>query len=174
MKTIPLGRSGLNVSEICLGTMTWGEQNTQQDANSQIEYALEQGINFIDTAEMYSVPPKAETQGSTEAILGNWLSANPTKREQVILATKIAGNGLKWIRGGSDISPTSIQKAVDGSLKRLQTDYIDLYQLHWPNRSTPSFGKHWPGQIEIADDTERQEQEMLAILRGLDDWKSVV
>ena len=169
MKYQKLGSSNINVSEICLGSMTWGQQNTQQDANQQIAFALDQGINFIDTAEMYSIPPKAETQGATEKIIGNWLAANPGKREEIVLATKITGNGLPWIRNGNIVTGATVKQAVDESLQRLQTDYIDLYQLHWPNRNTPHFGKHWPGMIKLSDNSKQYEQGMLDILQGLDD-----
>ena len=139
MKYARLGSSGLQVSKVCLGSMTWGEQNTQEDANQQIDYALEQGVNFIDTAELYSVPPRPETQGDTERVLGNWLSKHPVKRQDLVIATKISGPGLSWIREGSPITPAAIREAIDGSLRRLQTDYIDLYQLHWPNRTSVSY-----------------------------------
>lgn len=169
MKYNTLGSSGLQVSDICLGSMTWGTQNDQQDANAQIELALEAGINFIDTAEMYAVPPKPETYGSTERIIGNWIAANPQRRGEFVLATKIAGNGLAWIRDGADIDGPSIIKAVDKSLERLQTDYIDLYQLHWPNRMSPHFGKHWPGIVKLSEvDTEQHQAGMLDILQALD------
>ncbi len=165
-----LGSSGLNVSRVCLGSMTWGSQNSQREASEQIDYALAQGINFIDTAEMYSVPPKAETYGKTEKMIGNWLAANSSKRSDIILASKIAGNGIPWIRGGGDITPESIQSSVDASLKRLQTDYIDLYQLHWPNRTSPHFAKHWPGKISFTDvDTQAHSDQMLGILQALND-----
>ena len=132
-----LGSSGLSVSRVCLGSMTWGFQNNQQDANQQIDYALAQGVNFIDTAEMYAVPPSPDTYGKTETIIGNWLAANPQRRKDIILATKIAGPGLPWVRNGTPITGDSVVQAVDASLKRLQTDYIDLFQLHWPNRPNP-------------------------------------
>lgn len=170
MKYNQLGRSDLMVSEICLGSMTWGMQNTQSEAFEQIEYALERGVNFIDTAELYAVPPTADTYGKTETIIGNWFAANPQRRQDVILATKIAGNGLPWIRKGSDISAASIKLAVDGSLQRLQTDFIDLFQLHWPNRSHPHFGNHWPHAVAINSiDVEREKSEHLEILMALDD-----
>src|SRR6056300_649843 len=130
-----LGTSELDVSRICLGTMTWGKQNTQAEADEQIEHALSVGINFVDTAEMYAVPPTADTYGKTEAIIGNWLARNPHRRSEMIIATKIAGIGLPWIRDGGPITGAAVIKAVDDSLARLQTDYIDLYQLHWPNRT---------------------------------------
>ncbi len=169
MEYSTLGSSGLKVSRVCLGSMTWGTQNNQQDANEQIDYALTQGINFIDTAEMYSIPPTPESYGKTETIIGNWLNANPQKRQDIVLATKIAGNGLPYIREGKNITGKAIIASVDASLKRLQTDYIDLYQLHWPNRFSPHFGKHWPNQINFTQvDTEKQSRQMLDILQGLD------
>lgn len=143
MKYHQLGHSDLRVSEICLGTMTFGEQNSLADASQQLDYALSVGINFIDTAEMYPVPPKATTQGYTESYIGEWLKTKP--RDQIILATKIigAGRNFPWIRGGSHpaLTRANILEAVDQSLKRLQTDYIDLYQIHWPDRYVPLFGQ---------------------------------
>lgn len=170
MKYAKLGSSNVNVSRVCLGSMTWGVQNSQLDASKQIEYALSRGVNFIDTAEMYAVPPSPETYGKTEKIIGNWLSANPKKRNELVVASKIAGNGLPWIRNGADITGEAIIASVDASLKRLQTDYIDLYQLHWPNRTSPHFAKHWPGKITFTDvDTEHHSNEMLEILQALND-----
>ncbi len=164
-----LGSSGLEVSRVCLGSMTWGIQNTQQEANEQIEYALSQGVNFIDTAELYPVPPSGDKYGDTELIIGNWLAANPTRRKDIILASKIAGPGLPYIRGGAKISGESVVEAVDASLKRLQTDYIDLFQLHWPNRTSPHFSKHWPGKVKFSSfDTQYETNEMLEILQALD------
>jgi aryl-alcohol dehydrogenase-like predicted oxidoreductase len=136
-----LGRSELQVSEICLGTMTWGEQNSEAEAHEQLDLAVSRGVNFVDAAEMYPVPPRAETQGRTEAILGSWLKRQP--RHKLIVATKITapGRGFAWIRGGPKaIDRASVREAVDSSLARLQTDYIDLYQIHWPDRYVPSFG----------------------------------
>ncbi|MEN9867115.1 MAG: hypothetical protein RL748_2705 [Pseudomonadota bacterium] len=141
--TTVLGQSGLSVSKICLGTMTFGEQNSEADAHSQLDYALERGINFIDTAEMYPVMPRAETQGSTERYIGSWLKKSG-QRSKVVLATKVAGpsRGFGWIRKGeNDLTPDNIRAAVETSLQRLQTDYIDLYQLHWPSRNVPIFGQ---------------------------------
>ncbi|WP_158972403.1 aldo/keto reductase [Paraglaciecola sp. L3A3] len=164
-----LGSSGESVSRVCLGSMTWGLQNNQQDADQQIDYGLAQGVNFIDTAEMYAVPPSAETYGATETIIGDWLSRHQQQRKDIILASKIAGGGLPYIRGGSPITGESIIQAVDDSLKRLQTDYLDLYQLHWPNRTSPHFAKHWPNQIAFtAADGQAEEQSMLEILQALD------
>lgn len=143
VKLNKLGRSDLQVSEICLGSMTWGQQNTQQDAFLQLDYALDQGVNFVDTAEMYSVPTHADTYGSTETIIGNWLHERK-RRDQIILATKVAGPG-HWIphirQGKSFFTQENIESALDASLQRLQTDYIDLYQLHWPDRNTNCFGR---------------------------------
>jgi len=141
METRPLGRTGLNVSVICLGTMTFGEQNSEAEAHEQLDYAVDQGINFIDTAEMYPVPPRAETQGRTEAHVGSWL-AKRGRRDDLIIATKVAGPGqMDWIRGGPRLDSAQIGAAIDTSLQRLRTDYIDLYQVHWPERSTNYFGK---------------------------------
>jgi aryl-alcohol dehydrogenase-like predicted oxidoreductase len=138
-----LGRTGLDVSLICLGTMTWGNQNTEEEGHAQMDYALTRGINFFDTAEMYAVPPSAETFGKTESIIGTWFAARKN-RDKVILASKIAGPGLPWVRGGnSQINRQSLTEALEGSLKRLQTDYIDLYQLHWANRGSYHFGQYW-------------------------------
>lgn len=137
-----LGRTDLDVSLICLGTMTWGEQNTEREAFEQLDYATDEGINFIDAAEMYPVPPRAETQGLTEQYLGNWL-ARRGRRDDLVIASKVAGpgNGLTYLRNGPRLTREHIREACDASLKRLQTDYIDLYQVHWPDRSTNFFGK---------------------------------
>ena len=161
-----LGSSDLKVSAICLGTMTFGEQNTEAQAHSQLDYALERGINFIDTAEMYPVMPRAETQGATERHIGSWLK-NSGKRSQVILATKVAGpSRMPWIRDGKgDLDATNIRAAVETSLQRLQTDYIDLYQLHWPSRNVPIFG-----QVCFNPEAERKHVEIedtLAVLGEL-------
>ena len=140
MKYKKLGNTNLDVSLICLGTMTYGEQNTQEEGFEQMDYALQNGINFFDTAELYAIPPKEKTYGKTEEIIGNWFEKR-NNRKKIILASKIAGPGLKWIRGGGDqFSPKSIEEALNNSLKRLKTDYIDLYQLHWPERNTNYFG----------------------------------
>ncbi|MFA1560377.1 aldo/keto reductase [Aliivibrio fischeri] len=169
MEYSTLGSSNLSVSRICLGSMTWGKQNTQEDANQQIDYALSQGINFIDTAEMYAVPPSPDTYGKTETIIGNWLAANPERRKEIILASKIAGPGLPWVRNAGPITGEAVIAAVDASLARLQTDYIDLYQLHWPNRTSPHFGKHFPNQFKFSEfDAKKEEADMLEILQALD------
>ena len=140
MKYKKLGDTDIDVSLICLGTMTFGEQNTQEEGFQQMDYAVENGINFFDTAELYAIPPKEKTYGKTEEIIGNWFKKKKN-RKKIILASKIAGPGLKWIRGGGDqFSPESIEEALNNSLLRLKTDYIDLYQLHWPERNTNYFG----------------------------------
>lgn len=143
MRYIQLGQSELQVSKICLGTMTFGEQNTEAEAHRQIDYALECGINFIDTAELYPVMPRSKTQGKTEEFIGSWIKKFG-RRNDIVLATKVAGpsRGLEWIRKGeNDLDAVNIRSAVETSLKRLQTDYIDLYQLHWPSRNAPIFGQ---------------------------------
>lgn len=156
-----LGRTDLNVSLICLGTMTWGQQNTETDGHEQMDYALDQGINFFDTAELYSIPPKPETQGSTETIIGNWFKSRGT-RDKVILATKVVGRSdMTWYRDGNvkaELSRKQIEEAVNKSLKRLQTDYIDLYQIHWPDRpmpwgSNPTIYKHQDGDSHPIGET---------------------
>jgi len=170
MKVKTLGSSNIEVSEVCLGSMTWGTQNNQQEANAQIEFALEHRVNFIDTAEMYAVPPKPETYGTTETIIGRWLVDNASRRDECVLATKIAGNGLPWIREGKDITAEAVKRSIDDSLTRLQTDYIDLYQLHWPNRTSPHFAKHWPGMLTFSEvDAAAHEAGMYDILCALDD-----
>tara|TARA_B100000959_G_scaffold27633_1_gene26577 strand:- start:670 stop:1707 length:1038 start_codon:yes stop_codon:yes gene_type:complete len=136
-----LGNTDLKVSTICLGTMTWGEQNTQKEAFQQMDYAEDCNINFFDTAELYAVPPNKKTYGKTEEIIGNWFKQK-NNREKIVLATKISGPGLSWIRdGGLQYTEKNIKKAIDDSLKRLKTDFIDLYQLHWPERNTNYFGR---------------------------------
>ena len=135
-----LGNTDLDVSTICLGTMTWGEQNTQEEGFEQMDYALDQGVNFWDTAELYAVPPKAETYGYTEEIIGNWFEKHK-KRDKVILATKVAGPKRDYIREGKNsFVGNNLNNAINDSLKRLKTDYIDLYQLHWPERNVNNFG----------------------------------
>lgn len=160
-----LGHTPLNVSVIGLGTMTWGLQNNQQDGFEQMDYALDQGVNFFDTAEMYAIPPSKETFGTTETIIGNWF-ASRAKRDKVILASKITGPGLKWIRGGENrIDDKNIRLAVEGSLGRLQTDYIDLYQLHWPNRGSYHFGQIWNFAPDF--DAQQERDNFLEVLHTL-------
>ena len=162
-----LGQTDIEVSRICLGTMTWGEQNTEKEAHEQLDYAVESGINFIDVAEMYPVPPREETYGLTESYIGNWLSKRKD-RDKIILASKVAAKAewLPYIRGGQiKLDKKNIVQALEDSLRRLKTDYIDLYQMHWPDRDTNFFGKlayyHAPEKdgIPIA--------ETLAVLDGL-------
>ena len=160
MKKNNLGKTEILVSEICLGTMTWGQQNNEKEAHDQLSYASERGINFIDTAEMYAVPPKKETYGLTEKYIGSWLKNQD--RSKIILATKIAGRtsnvpsgppGLDWIRQGPRLNEEHIFQAIENSLKRLNTEYIDLYQIHWPERTVNSFGQlgyiHNPREDDI-------------------------
>jgi aryl-alcohol dehydrogenase-like predicted oxidoreductase len=167
-----LGTSELLVSEICLGTMTYGQQNTIAEAHEQLDYAISQGINFIDTAEMYPVPPNSETQGRTEKYIGEWLSQPHIKqqRDKLIIATKIIGSGrnYKWLRDDSSaaLSRKNILQAVDNSLKRLQTDYIDLYQIHWPDRNVPMFGQ--------VDFDPEQEREMVSIVEQLETFAKLI
>lgn len=142
MKYTKLPNTNIEVSKICLGSMTWGQQNTEAEGHEQIDYALDKGVNFIDTAEMYSVPARPETQGSTEKVIGTWLKKTG-RREDVVIASKVAGPGdmVSHIRKDLGFHKAAIEDAIDNSLKRLQTDYIDLYQLHWPERNANFFGK---------------------------------
>jgi aryl-alcohol dehydrogenase-like predicted oxidoreductase len=165
MKYNNLPETNIKVSKICLGTMTWGEQNSEKEGHEQLEYATrERGINFIDTAEMYSVPAKAETQGSTEKIIGTWLKKR-NKRDDIILASKVAGPsaGLPHIGTGPKFNRKNMTKALNNSLERLQTDYIDLYQLHWPERPTNYFGAL--GYHHTSDDAVTDFEETLTILK---------
>lgn len=161
-----LGNTHTKVSVICLGTMTWGQQNTRSEAFKQMDYALDEGVNFVDTAELYSIPPKSETYGLTEIIIGEWLKSRG-QRDKVILASKIAGPGADWIphirQGQTTFNRKYIQSALDDSLKRLQTDYIDLYQLHWPERKTNYFG-----QLGFMPEDETQQTSFIETLQALD------
>jgi len=163
-----LGDSDVQVSLIGLGTMTWGEQNTEQDAHAQIDYALDHGANLIDTAEMYPVPPRAETQGSTERFIGTWLAKHRSAREKIVLATKIAGparqpHNPRHIRGETNqFDRKNLTEALNDSLKRLQTDYVDLYQLHWPDRNTMTFGR--PAYPWVDDEYTVPIDETLSVL----------
>jgi aryl-alcohol dehydrogenase-like predicted oxidoreductase len=161
-----LGRSDITVSTICLGTMTWGEQNTEAEAFEQLDYAVDQGINFLDTAEIYAVPPRAETFGRSEEIIGNWL-ASRGGRDRIVVATKVAGpsDGFPYIRDGKlRLDRRHILQAVDDSLRRLKTDYMDLYQLHWPDRQLKAFGRL---AYEPAEGEETPIEETLAVLGDL-------
>jgi aryl-alcohol dehydrogenase-like predicted oxidoreductase len=164
MKKNQLGASGLQVSAICLGTMTFGEQNTEAEGHAQIDWALAHGINFVDTAEMYPVPPAQKTQGTTEKIVGSWMGKNKARRAKIVLASKIAGPGRReWIRNGENqVTKKTIPWAIGDSLKRLQTDYIDLYQIHWPERYVPSFGS-W----QYDPSREREETPILEQIEGM-------
>jgi len=142
MKMKKLGRTDISVSEICLGTMTWGKQNTEAEGHAQMDYAVTQGVNFFDTAEMYAVPPDASTYGKTEEIIGTWFKQTG-RRNDIVLASKVAGGGRPWVRGGRGIDGPSVREAVEGSLRRLQTDRIDLYQIHWPRRGHYHFEGSW-------------------------------
>ncbi|MEM8914813.1 MAG: NADP(H)-dependent aldo-keto reductase [Pseudomonadota bacterium] len=167
MEYRPLGRTDVRVSALCLGTMTWGNQNSEAEGHEQLDYALEKGINFIDTAEMYAVPVSEERYGATETIIGTWLAARKN-RDKVVLATKVAGPAarLAFLRnGGNKLNKANIEAAIDTSLKRLQTDYIDLYQLHWPNRNTNFFGKL--GYVHEEDETYIDPEETLDALDGI-------
>lgn len=159
-----LGGTGIEISKICLGTMTFGEQNSEKEAHEQLDYAIDQGINFIDTAELYSVPGRKETQGSTERFIGTWLM-NRQNRDKLIVSSKIVGPspGLLYIRNPINFSPQSIDEAIEGSLARLQTDYIDLYQLHWPERKTNRFGQLG----YIYDKDEQWDDNFLEVIHSL-------
>ncbi len=167
MEMNELGRTGIKVSELCLGSMTWGTQNTVKEGCEQIDYAFENGINFIDTAEMYPTTPLSkETQGDTERVIGEWVKNNKSRRSDLVLATKVCGSGYKNVRDGAVISATTIEAALDASLKSMQTDYIDLYQLHWPNRGSYAFRQSWtfdPTQQDTAQTLEHMEEVLEAL-----------
>lgn len=168
-----LGRTDMRVSHVCLGTMTWGCQNTEADAHEQMDYALDQGINFFDTAELYAVPPEEHTQGLTETYIGTWF-AKTGSRDKVILASKACGNTFPYIRGGAKLDRQNIEHAIEDSLKRLQTDYIDLYQMHWPQYAYPHHGSHHAGDIDYTKmDTVAEVDRILDIARTLDDLVKV-
>jgi aryl-alcohol dehydrogenase-like predicted oxidoreductase len=167
MHTVQLGQSGLQVTPICLGTMTFGEQVNEEAAHAILDRSLHRGINFLDTAEMYSVPARAETYGSTETIIGNWFQKNPGIRNKLVLATKVAGpsRGMPWVRDGSGMTAKDIVASCEGSLKRLKTDVIDLYQIHWPERNVPMFGQLYYDPAQERSTTSLHEQlEALAVL----------
>ena len=171
MNKVQLGRSGLQVTPICLGTMTFGEQVTEQTAHSIVDRAHERGINFMDAAEMYSVPARAETFGLTETILGNWFAKNPAARRHWVVATKVAGpaRGMPWIRNSSpDLTAADITAACEASLKRLQTDVIDLYQIHWPARNVPMFGAQYfdPTKEKVVSSIHTQLEALGALAKA--------
>ena len=171
MQKRPLGRTGIEVSALCLGSMTWGAQNTPAEGHAQIDRALERGVNFIDTAEMYpTAPVRAETTGRTEEIIGDWI-ARTGRRQDVILATKHSGIGFAHARDGAPISAATIPEAIEGSLRRLQTDHIDLYQFHWPNRGSYMFRQNWsfdPSGQDRAETLAHMEETLGALQREVD------
>ncbi|RLQ87647.1 aldo/keto reductase [Notoacmeibacter ruber] len=157
MKNNQLGRTGISVSHFCLGTMTWGSQNSEAEAHAQMDRAVERGVNFFDTAEMYPTTPRSpETLGRTEELIGTWW-AKSGKRDQIVLASKILGEGTSMARHGAPISGKTMREALDASLKRLQTDYVDLYQFHWPNRGSYHFRQHWT--FDPSDQSAERELE---------------
>jgi aryl-alcohol dehydrogenase-like predicted oxidoreductase len=160
MQKIQLGQSDLRVTPICLGTMTFGEQVGEDAAHRIMDRAVERGINFLDTAEMYAVPARAETFGATETIIGNWLAARPGVREKIVLATKVAGpsRGMPWVREGAGMTAEDIVASCEGSLRRLKTDVIDLYQIHWPERNVPAFGQIYYNPANERSKTSIHEQ----------------
>ena len=171
MEYRPLGNTDIKVSVICLGTMTYGEQNTEAEAHEQLDYAVANGVNFIDTAELYAIPPRAETYGLTESYIGNWLKKTG-KRQDIVLATKVAGPAEGWLphirnEATRRLDRANIEAAIDGSLQRLQTDYVDLYQLHWPDRKTNFFGQL--GYQHVYDDEFVAVEETLSVLKDLVD-----
>lgn len=170
MQKRELGHTGLMVSEICLGTMTFGQQNTEAEGHAQLDMALAHGINFIDTAELYSIPPRAETYGATETIIGNWLKARGS-RDQIVLASKVVGRSASpWFRPDGEearLTPRQIRYALEGSLRRLGTDYLDLYQLHWPDRKIGLFGEGGTTFTALADADEVPLEETLGVLGDL-------
>lgn len=170
MKQRELGRTGILVSEICLGTMTFGQQNTEAEGHAQLDMALEHGINFIDTAELYSIPPRAETQGATETVIGTWLKARG-QRDKLVIASKAVGrSAFPWFRPGGEetrLTPRQIRYALEGSLRRLGTDYIDLYQLHWPDRKLGLFGEGGNTFTVVSDADEVPIEETLGVLGDL-------
>ncbi|HRM94074.1 MAG TPA: aldo/keto reductase, partial [Alicycliphilus sp.] len=170
MNTIPLGQSDLQVTPICLGTMTFGEQVDEPLAHAILDRALERGLNFIDTAEMYAVPARAATYGATEAIIGRWLACRPGARAKVVLASKVAGpsRGMPWIREGSGMTAADIRASCEASLRRLQTDCIDLYQIHWPERHVPVFGQLYyePAQETTQTSIHEQLQALAALVQA--------
>lgn len=169
MKRVTLGRTGLTVSEICLGSMTWGSQNTEAEGHAQLDMARDHGVNFIDTAEMYPVNPiRAETAGDSERVIGRWLAARGG-RDKVVIATKVTGEGQKVVRDGAPVTGAILQEACEGSLKRLGTDVIDIYQLHWPNRGSYHFRQSWSydPRGQNRDETRAHMIDLLEAAEGL-------
>jgi len=170
MNKVQLGHSDLHVTPICLGTMTFGEQVSEADAHAIMDRAVERGINFLDTSEMYAVPTRAETYGATEAIIGRWLAARPGLRDKLVIATKVAGpaRGMPWVRDGEGMTPDDIRRSCEKSLQRLQTDVIDLYQIHWPERHVPLFGTMYydPGKERSATSLHEQLEALSALVKA--------
>ncbi|AFK62330.1 aldo/keto reductase [Advenella kashmirensis WT001] len=167
MQKIKLGKSDLEVTDICLGTMTFGEQVSESIAFEILDLAIDQGVNFLDTAEMYAVPTREQTFGATETIIGNWFSRRPQARQSVVLASKVAGpsRGMPWVREGEGLTAADIVRSCEGSLKRLQTDYIDLYQIHWPARPVPAFGNRYFDPEKTNPDQSSIEEQLRAMDR---------
>ncbi|MBH1965652.1 MAG: aldo/keto reductase [Comamonadaceae bacterium] len=170
MQTIALGRSDLRVTPICLGTMTFGQQVEEAPSHAIMDRAIERGVNFLDTAEMYPVPPSEPTYGRTETFIGNWLKSRPGMRERIVLASKVAGpsRGMPWVRAGQGLTAADIEASCNASLKRLQTDVIDLYQIHWPERHVPAFGSMYydPKREKSATPIEEQLQAMSKLVKS--------
>jgi len=160
MQKIQLGQSDLHVTPICLGTMTFGEQVNESTAHAILDRSFERGVDFIDTAEMYAVPARKETFGATETIIGNWFAKNPGMRQKIVLATKVAGpsRGMPWVREGGGMTAADIAASCEASLKRLKTDVIDLYQIHWPERNVPAFGAIYYDPTKERSETSIHEQ----------------
>lgn len=172
MQTKKLGNTGLDITKICLWTMTWGYQNSQQDAHTQLDYAIQEAwINFIDTAEVYAIPPMQETCWLTEKYIGTWFANNPWIREKIILASKFVGPGVDWIRWGEGLIPEKMWVAIDASLERLQTDYIDLYQLHWPQRHVNKFWKMNYDESMCVRSRAEEEEHIIDILHAFEKQK---
>ena len=167
MQKVKLGKSDLEVTDICLGTMTFGEQVSESIAFEILDLAVDQGVNFLDTAEMYAVPTREQTYGATETIIGNWFSRRPQARQSVVLASKVAGpsRGMPWVRDGEGLTAADIIRSCEGSLKRLQTDYIDLYQIHWPARPVPAFGNRYFDPDKTNPDQSSIEEQLRAMDR---------
>ncbi len=166
MKRIPLGRGGPEITNYCLGTMTWGRQTPEADAHRQLDMALEAGISILDTAEMYPVNPvMGETIGVTETVIGNWIAKTPSRRGEIAIASKITGQNARFVRPGQDVTGATLREALEGSLERLNTDHIDLYQLHWPNRGSYHFRQNWRYDPSGQDAT-RVRDNMLDVLQS--------
>lgn len=173
MQKVKLGKSDIEVTDICLGTMTFGEQVSESIAFEILDLAIAEGVNFLDTAEMYAVPTREQTFGATETIIGNWFSRRPQARQSVVLASKVAGpsRGTPWVRKGEGLTAADIIRSCEGSLKRLQTDYIDLYQIHWPARPVPAFGNRYFDPEKTNPDQSSIEEQLRAMDQLVRDGK---